>query len=180
MASLIKKKKANTIYYYVVESARVDGKPRIVHQTYLGTAESVARLVQDRSAPVPLSATTVDFGLPGALWLAAENSGVSRTQRRRLAGLGTDVSLDGPEDACPCLLLHARHLAVAMHTPAGGGGMARTLHRRTSGPVAPDPEIHFAIPAPRRQGAKPSRRGAVQAIAYATETGPGTRSRSAR
>jgi hypothetical protein len=39
--SLIKKKKANTIYYYVVESARVDGKPRIVHQTYLGTAERV-------------------------------------------------------------------------------------------------------------------------------------------
>jgi transposase len=76
MASLIKKKKANTIYYYVVESARVDGKPRIVHQTYLGTAESVARLVQDRTAPIPLSATTVEFGLPGALWLAAEKSGV--------------------------------------------------------------------------------------------------------
>ena len=76
MESLIKKKKANTVYYYVVESARVDGKPRIVHQTYLGTAESVARLVQDRSAPVPLSATTVEFGLPGALWLAAEKSGV--------------------------------------------------------------------------------------------------------
>ena len=76
MASLVKKKKANTIYYYLVESARVDGKPRIVHQTYLGTAESVARLVQDRTAPVPLSATTVAFGLPGALWLAAEKSGV--------------------------------------------------------------------------------------------------------
>src|SRR5580698_294968 len=76
MASLIKKKKANTFYYYVVESARVDGKPRIVHQTYLGTANSVARLVQDRTAPIPLSATTVDFGLPGALWLAAEKSGV--------------------------------------------------------------------------------------------------------
>ena len=76
MASLVKKKKANTIYYYLVESARVDGKPRIVHQTYLGTAESVARLLQDRTAPVPLSATTVEFGLPGALWLAAEKSGV--------------------------------------------------------------------------------------------------------
>ncbi len=76
MASLIKKKKANTIYYYVVESARVDGKPRVVHQTYLGTAERVARLVQDASAPVPLSATTIEFGLPGALWLAAEKSGV--------------------------------------------------------------------------------------------------------
>ena len=76
MASLIKKKKANTIYYYVVESGRVDGKPRIVHQTYLGTAERVASLVKDAAAPVPLSATTVEFGLPGALWLAAEKSGV--------------------------------------------------------------------------------------------------------
>ena len=76
MASLIKKKKANTIYYYVAESARVDGKPRIVHQTYLGTAESVARLVQEASAPIPLSATTVEFGLSGALWLAAEKSGI--------------------------------------------------------------------------------------------------------
>jgi len=76
MASLIKKKKANTIYYYVVESARVDGKPRIVHQTYLGTAERVASLVKDATAPVPLSATTVEFGLPGALWLAAQQSGL--------------------------------------------------------------------------------------------------------
>jgi len=75
MASLVAKKKANTLYYYVVESARVDGKPRIVHQTYLGTAERVAALVKDRTAPLPLSATTVDYGLPGALWLAAQHSG---------------------------------------------------------------------------------------------------------
>ena len=38
MASLITKKKANNLYYYVVESARVDGQPRIVHQSYLGSA----------------------------------------------------------------------------------------------------------------------------------------------
>jgi transposase len=76
MASLVAKKKANQIYYYVVESARVDGKPRIVHQTYLGTAERVAALVKDRTAPIPLSATALDFGLPGALWLAAQRSGV--------------------------------------------------------------------------------------------------------
>jgi transposase len=75
MASLVAKKKANTLYYYVVESARVAGKPRIVHQTYLGTAERVAALVKDRTAPLPLSATTIDYGLPGALWLAAQNSG---------------------------------------------------------------------------------------------------------
>src|ERR1700736_963621 len=76
MASLIAKKKANKLYYYVVESARVDGKPRIVHQTYLGTAEKVAALVKDRTAPVPLEATALDLGLPGALWLAAQQTGV--------------------------------------------------------------------------------------------------------
>lgn len=76
MASLISKKKGNQLYYYVVESARVEGKPRIVHQTYLGTAEKVAALVKDRTAAVPLSATMRDFGLPGALWLAAQQTGV--------------------------------------------------------------------------------------------------------
>lgn len=76
MASLVAKKKAHQIYYYVVDSARVDGKPRIVHQTYLGTAERVAALVKDRTAPLPLSATAVDFGLPGALWLAAQATGI--------------------------------------------------------------------------------------------------------
>ena len=74
MASIVAKRKANQLYYYVVESARVDGKPRIVHQTYLGTAERVAALVKDRAAPVPLSATAIEFGLPGALWLAAQQS----------------------------------------------------------------------------------------------------------
>ena len=76
MASLIAKKKGNQLYYYVVESARVDGQPRIVHQSYLGSAERVAALVRDRTAPVPLSATMRDFGLPGALWLAAQQTGV--------------------------------------------------------------------------------------------------------
>jgi transposase len=76
MACIIHKKKANQLYYYVVQSARVDGKPRIVQQTYLGTAERLAALVKDRTAPVPLSATSIDFGLPGALWLAAQQTGV--------------------------------------------------------------------------------------------------------
>ena len=52
MASLIAKRKRRKLYYYIVESARVDGKPRIVHQTYLGTAERIAALVQDRTAPL--------------------------------------------------------------------------------------------------------------------------------
>src|SRR5205809_6614253 len=76
MAALIGKKKGNKLYYYVVESARVEGKPRIVQQTYLGTADRLAELLKERTAPVPLSATMRDFGLPGALWLAAQHSGV--------------------------------------------------------------------------------------------------------
>src|SRR6266849_7979643 len=76
MASLVAKKKGHQLYYYVVESARVDGKPRIVHQAYLGTAEKVAALVKDRTAPVPLSAASREFGLPGALWLAAQHTGL--------------------------------------------------------------------------------------------------------
>jgi transposase len=75
MATIIAKRKRRKLYYYVVESARVQGRPRIVNQTYLGTAERVAALIQDRTAPLPLSVTRVDFGLPGALWLAAQQSG---------------------------------------------------------------------------------------------------------
>jgi len=76
MPSLVAKKKGNKLYYYVVESARVEGKPRIVHQAYLGTAEKLAEMVCDRTAPIPLAASTRDFGLPAALWTAAQQTGV--------------------------------------------------------------------------------------------------------
>ena len=76
MASVIAKKKGNKLYYYVVESARVGGKPRIVHQTYLGTAEKLAELLKERTAPAPVSASAREVGLTGALWVAAQRSGV--------------------------------------------------------------------------------------------------------
>lgn len=75
MASLVAKKKGNQLYYYVVHSARVDGKPRIVQQTYLGTAERLAAMVQQRSAPLPIGASAIEFGLPAALWIAAQQCG---------------------------------------------------------------------------------------------------------
>jgi hypothetical protein len=76
MATLIAKRKKNQLYYYVVESARRDGRPRIVHQTYLGNAEKVAALLKDRTAPLSVSASRRELGLPGALWLAGQQSGV--------------------------------------------------------------------------------------------------------
>jgi hypothetical protein len=42
MASIIKKKSKYSTYYVIAESARVDGKPRIVKQWYLGTIEKIA------------------------------------------------------------------------------------------------------------------------------------------
>jgi transposase len=76
MPSLVAKKKGNKLYYYVVESARVEGKPRIVHQAYLGTAEKLAEMVRDRTAPIPLAASMREFGLPAALWSVAQQTGV--------------------------------------------------------------------------------------------------------
>ena len=76
MPSLVAKKKGNKLYYYVVESARVEGKPRIVNQAYLGTAEKLAEMVRDRTAPIPLAASMREFGLPAALWSAAQQTGV--------------------------------------------------------------------------------------------------------
>src|SRR5215467_13107652 len=76
MTTIISKKKGNKLYYYVAESARVEGQPRIVQQTYLGSAERVAELLKDRTAPLPVEASTREFGLPGALWIAAQRSGV--------------------------------------------------------------------------------------------------------
>src|SRR6201987_4055068 len=76
MPSLVAKKKGNKLYYYVVESARVEGKPRIVHQAYLGTAEKLAEMVRDRTAPIPLAASLREFGLPAALWSVAQQTGV--------------------------------------------------------------------------------------------------------
>ncbi|MEI9972477.1 MAG: hypothetical protein WDO73_10735 [Ignavibacteriota bacterium] len=42
-------------------------------------------------------------------------AGLPRFKGRRVAGLGTDASLDGHQNLRTCLLLHARHLASAIH-----------------------------------------------------------------
>lgn len=52
MGSIIKKEIKNSIYYYYVESKRVDGKPRYVNQTYLGSAESLLEKFLDSSVPL--------------------------------------------------------------------------------------------------------------------------------
>jgi hypothetical protein len=44
MPSIVGKRRGAQTYYYLVESARVDGKPRIVSHEYLSTAEHLRPL----------------------------------------------------------------------------------------------------------------------------------------
>jgi hypothetical protein len=48
MASLVRKNKSSRLYCYLLESARVEGKPCIVHHACLGTAEKLAQLHRGR------------------------------------------------------------------------------------------------------------------------------------
>ena len=58
MPSIIKKKIKNGIYYYYVESKRVDGKPKYVNQKYLGTAEAILKKIRNAD---PLYSIILDF-----------------------------------------------------------------------------------------------------------------------
>lgn len=52
LASIIKKIKGKKAYYYAVESKRVNGKPRIVWQKYLGTIDNILRKCSSTSDEV--------------------------------------------------------------------------------------------------------------------------------
>jgi len=66
MAHLHKKMKKGRPYYYVREIARVDGKPKVVNQVYLGSPERMLELATQGSEPV----RQVQVQEFGALWLA--------------------------------------------------------------------------------------------------------------
>ena len=66
MASIVGKKRGTATYYYLVESARVDGKPRIVSQEYLGTAEELAAAMRGGGLGLPDRTRHKDFGAVAA------------------------------------------------------------------------------------------------------------------
>jgi transposase len=73
MASIIKKKKKNQYYYYIVESQRVNGKPRIVWQKYLGKAEDIAKAMDEpEQLATPKHARIFNFGAVAALYDIAQ------------------------------------------------------------------------------------------------------------
>lgn len=74
MASLQRKIKDGRGYWYVVETARVDGQPRVVRQRYLGTVESIEAAFD--AAFEPTAIDEHEFGASGALWNLASRIGV--------------------------------------------------------------------------------------------------------
>jgi transposase len=68
MASIVGKKQGGQTYYYLVESARVNGKPRIVSQQYLGSAAEVAAKLAGTPAGEPVRTQHKKFGDLAAVW----------------------------------------------------------------------------------------------------------------
>ncbi len=62
MASIVGKKQGGKTYYYLVESARVGGKPRIVSQRYLGSAEELAARLSEAGPGEPERSRHLGFG----------------------------------------------------------------------------------------------------------------------
>ena len=77
MASIVGKKRGNQTYYYLVESARVNGKPRIVDQQYLGSAEEVMARLSSAPAGTPERTQHKGFGDLAAVWSILERLGVA-------------------------------------------------------------------------------------------------------
>jgi transposase len=68
MPSIVGKRRGKQTYYYLVESARVGGRPRIVGQEYLGTAEEVMARLAAGDTAVPERTQHRAFGDVAAVW----------------------------------------------------------------------------------------------------------------
>ena len=66
MAHLHKKIKKGRPYYYIREMARVDGKPKVINQVYLGSPERIMEMALAEKEPL-IKLKVQEFG---ALWMA--------------------------------------------------------------------------------------------------------------
>jgi transposase len=101
VASIVGKKISGKTYYYLVESARVGGKPRIVSQQYLGPADEVAARLAGPGPGEPARSRHLGFGDLAAVWGVLDRLGYAGivdavTGGRRAdaaAGVGTYLAL---------------------------------------------------------------------------------------
>jgi transposase len=100
MASIVGKRRGKRTYYYLVESARVDGEPRIVSQQYLGTAEEVLARLSGTATGAPVRTQHKRFGDLAAVWSVLDDLDVAgvvdQVVPRRVdagASVGTYIAL---------------------------------------------------------------------------------------
>lgn len=73
VSSLVKKTIKGKQYYYIVDSKRIDGKPKIVNQVYIGSVEAVIEsLKESKAAVTPVYSEVLDFGAIAALYDVAQ------------------------------------------------------------------------------------------------------------
>ncbi|TFH48316.1 MAG: IS1634 family transposase [Lysobacterales bacterium] len=91
MASIIKKTIRGRPYYYARECQRVDGKPKIVWQKYLGRVEDIiaALTTPAPSAPKPTEAVITELGAVAALYDLAQRVSLVEHIDRHVPKRGT-------------------------------------------------------------------------------------------
>lgn len=111
MASIVGKRQGNKTYYYLVESARVGGKPRIVSQRYLGPAEEIVARLAQTGPGEPDRSRHLTFGDLAAVWAVLErlrvaeiiDSVVGARRADAAASVGTYIALAALNRVCdPC------------------------------------------------------------------------------
>src|SRR5664279_3279607 len=92
VASIVGKKHGNQTYYYLVTSARVDGKPRIVQQQYLGTSEELTARLSGDQAGMPERLQHKGFGDLAAVWTTLSRLQVAATIDQAVGARRSDAA----------------------------------------------------------------------------------------
>ncbi len=91
MAFIVGKKQDGKTYYYLAESARVGGKPRIVSQRYLGSAEEIAARLSETGPGEPDRTRHLAFGDLAAVWGMLERLRVAEIVDEVVGGRRADA-----------------------------------------------------------------------------------------
>ena len=128
MASITKKIKKGRPYYYAVQSKRINGKPRIIWQKYLGTLEAIVNRAEDSKPPKPKHTVIFEAGGIAAL--------LRITQRLRLLHLINEVSPkreQGPTVGHYIILATLNRALAPLSKLAMGNWYEQTVLRRLWG-----------------------------------------------
>ncbi len=90
MTSIRKKMIKGHQYYYLVETARVNGKPKIVWQHYLGTPERIKELLGESSNPTIVSRV---FGSVASMLSIADDLDLGRIIQRAVPRINLKLSV---------------------------------------------------------------------------------------